>query len=65
MQLKGLTEFLQKMIWLTGLGITVREVLRVEISKNCKVSKKYKNSVFSGVNILLMVAQNSIIHNIF
>ena len=52
------------MVWLIGFGVTVREILRVEISKLLS-SKKYPSSVFSRNYILLMVAQNPIIYSIF
>ena len=53
LHLKDLIDFFQKILWLIGFGITVSEILRVEISK------------FSRFEILLIVLQNPIIHRIF
>ena len=44
---------------------TVREISRVEIPKKNAESAKKQNSVYSRVDILLMVAQNSTMHSIF
>ena len=56
---------LKDLIFLKWYGVTVLEILRVKISKNYRVSKKNPNRVYSRVDILLMVAQNPIIHSIF
>ena len=40
MRLKDLIKFFQKMVCLIGFGVTVREILRVEISKNTAESTK-------------------------
>ena len=53
------------MVWLIGFGVTVSEISSVEVSKNCRVSKRYQNPVFSKVDILLMIAQNQMTHSIF
>ena len=39
--LKYLTEFFQEMVWLREFGVIVHVVLRVEILKKLRVSKKY------------------------
>ena len=48
-----------------GFGVTVREISRVEISKKLLSQQKNYETVFSRVDILLMVAQNPTIHSIF
>ena len=43
-------EFLQKMMWLIDFGVTVREILRIEIlRKLLSQPKKYQNFEFSGL----------------
>ena len=64
MQLKDL-EFFQKMVWLIGFGVTVREVSRVEISKKLLSQQKNNETLSARVDILFMVAQNLKIHIIF
>ena len=47
--LKDLFEFFQKMVWYIGFGIIICKKSRVEISKNCWVSKKImKLCIFKG-----------------
>ena len=53
--LKDLTEFFQKIVWEIGSGVTGKLLSQ----------KKYRNLIFSRIDILLMVAQNPIIHSIF
>ena len=55
------------MVWLIGFGATLRDILRVKISKKLlgQQKKKRRNPVFLRVLIVLMVAQNPIIHSIF
>ena len=36
-----------------GIGVTVREILRIEIQKTAESAKKSQNSISSGVDILL------------
>ena len=40
------------MVWLIGFGVTVRGILRVEISKKLLIQQKYQNPVFSRVDVL-------------
>ena len=48
MNLNNLFEFFQKMVWLISFGVTIYEVLRVEISKKpCWISKKI-TCIFKG-----------------
>ena len=44
-------------------NLTVPEILWININKTAESTKKYQNPVFSNVEILLMVAQNYIIHS--
>ena len=44
-------------------NLTVPEILWINIKKIAESTKKYPNPVFSSVEILLMVAQNYIIHS--
>ena len=61
MHLKELIEFFQKIVWLIGFGVTVREILRIENKKAAESRKKYLNLVFLKVNVLLMVSHNLMI----
>lgn len=54
-------ELFLKMVCVVVFGVTVREILSVEISKKWQVKKKYQNVVFLRVHILLMIAQNLVI----
>ena len=66
MRLKDLLEFFQKIVWLIGFGVTVREISRMEVKKTVEFAKKTKkNTVFLRIDILLIVAQNPTIHRIF
>ena len=65
MHLKDPNELFQKIAWLIGFGVSICEILRVKILKKTAELAKYQNLVFSRVDILLIVAQNPIIHNIF
>ena len=49
------------MVCVEVFGVTVREILSVEISKKWQVKEKYENVVFLRVHILLMIAQNLVI----
>ena len=50
------------MVWLTGFVVIVCEILSIEMSKKTTESaKKYRNPVFLRVDVLVMVAQNSLI----
>ena len=57
------------MVWFINFEVTVREILRVEISKNPTESAKThrnRNPLFSRIYyIFLMVAQNSKIQSTF
>ena len=54
------------MVWLIGFGVSVCKILSVEILEKLLGQQKYPNTVFSKLKrILLMVAQNPIICNIF
>ena len=64
MCLKDLLEFFQKIVWLIGFGVTVREISRMEVKKTVEFAKK-KNTLFLRIDILLIVAQNPTIHRIF
>ena len=46
---------------LLGFELTIREILRVGIVES---TKEFRNPVFLRVEILLIVAQNLIIHSI-
>ena len=49
MHLKDVIEFLEKMLCFIGFGVTVCEISRLEISKNCWVSKNImKLYIFKG-----------------
>ena len=50
------------MVWLIGFGVTVPEILRVEISQ--KMLSQQKITKFSQAGILLMIAQNPIIRSV-
>lgn len=54
-------ELFLKMVCVVVFGVTVREILSVEISKKWQVKEKYENVVFLRVHILLMIAQNLVI----
>ena len=45
MHLKDLFELFQKIVWLIGFGVTVRELSRVEISKTA-VSPKNNETLY-------------------
>ena len=62
MHLKDLREFIQKIVWLIGFGVTVCDI---EDKKMKKLLSQRKIPLFSMVDILLMVAQNAVIHSIF
>ena len=51
--MKDLIDFSQEMAWLIDFGVTVHQILWVEISQ------------FSRVEILLMIAHNPKIHSVF
>ena len=40
MRLKDLIEFFQKIVWLIGFGVTVREILRAEYQKTAESTNK-------------------------
>ena len=42
MHLKDLLEFFQKIVWLIGFGVTVREISRMEVKKTVEFAKKKK-----------------------
>ena len=50
------SDFFQKMVWLIGFGVTVSEISRVQISKKLQGHQKYTETLYSKVNILLIVA---------
>ena len=50
------SDFFQKMVWLIGFGVTVSEISRVQISKKLQGQQKYTKTLYSKVNILLIVA---------
>ena len=46
---KGLIEFFHKIVWLIGFGVTVRKILRIEISKKLlRHQKSPKSCIFKG-----------------
>ena len=54
------------MLWLIDFEATVPGILGVEISKKLlSQQKSHQSSVFSMVDILLLVVVNPIIHRIF
>ena len=56
MHLKDLNNFFQKMVCLIDFGVTIRDILRVNIPEKLLSQQKYYNSVFLRVDILLMLA---------
>ena len=58
--LKDLIELFHKMVWLIGFGVTVCEIFRVKIIKNCWISKTYQDPVFPRDDVLLMVTQSPV-----
>ena len=58
-------KFLEKIIWLIGFGLNVREMFWINMKKSSESTKKYQNPLFLNLEIWLMVAQSYIIHSIF
>ena len=59
--MEDLVEFLQKMVWLRGIGFNCSWDIVEKYQKNGESTKEYQNPGFLNVEILLMVAQNCII----
>ena len=57
MHRKDLIEFLLENDMAYGIGVTDCEVLRIEILSTAEPAKKFQNSIFLRVDILLTIAQ--------
>ena len=57
MRRKDLIEFFLENYIVNGIAVTDCEVLRIEILSTAEPAKKFQNSIFLRVDILLTIAQ--------